>query len=75
MASLTKEEMEMGVALAKIEPNSSPWFWKKGKGFNQIIFLQIVKGAIERLDLPTRKELNDLKSEIEQLKEKLNKKE
>ena len=34
---------------------------------------KIVKGAIERLDLPSRKELNDLKSEIEQLKEKLNK--
>ena len=34
---------------------------------------KIVKGIIERLDLATRKELNELKSEIEQLKEKLNK--
>ena len=36
---------------------------------------KITKGAVERLDLPTRKELNELKSEIEQLKEKLNNKE
>ena len=34
---------------------------------------KIVKGIIERLDLATCKELNELKSEIEQLKEKLNK--
>jgi len=34
---------------------------------------KIVKGIIEKLDLATRKEINELKSEIEQLKEKLNK--
>ena len=34
---------------------------------------KIVKSVTEKLNLPTRKELNELKSEIEQLKEKLNK--
>lgn len=34
---------------------------------------KIVNGVMEKLNLPTRKELNELKSEIEQLKEKLNK--
>ncbi len=34
---------------------------------------KIVKGIMEKLNLPTRKELDELKSEIEQLKEKLNK--
>ncbi len=34
---------------------------------------KIVKGVAEKLNLPTRKELDELKSEIEQLKEKLNK--
>jgi len=34
---------------------------------------KIVKGVTERMSLPTRKELNEIKSEIEQLKEKLNK--
>jgi len=34
---------------------------------------KIVKGIIEKLDLATRKELNELKFEIEQLKDKLNK--
>jgi len=34
---------------------------------------KIVKSVTEKLSLPTRKELNELKSEIEQLKEKLNK--
>ncbi len=33
---------------------------------------KIVKGVMEKLNLPTRKELDELKSEIEQLKEKLN---
>ena len=35
---------------------------------------KIVKIAIEKLDIPTRKELNAIKSEIEKLKKKLNKK-
>ena len=34
---------------------------------------KIVKSVTEKLDLPTRKELNEIKSEIEQIKEKLNK--
>ncbi len=34
---------------------------------------KIVQSVTEKLNLPTRKELNELKSEIEQLKEKLNK--
>jgi len=34
---------------------------------------KIVKGVMEKLNLPTRKELDELKAEIEQLKEKLNK--
>jgi len=34
---------------------------------------KIVKSVTERMSLPTRKELNEIKSEIEQLKEKLNK--
>ncbi len=34
---------------------------------------KIVKNVTEKLNLPTRKELNEIKSEIEQLKEKLNK--
>ena len=34
---------------------------------------KIVKGVMEKLNLPTREELNEIKSEIEQLKEKLNK--
>ncbi len=34
---------------------------------------KIVKSVTEKLSLPTRKELNELKSEIEQLKEKLKK--
>ncbi len=34
---------------------------------------KIVKSVMEKLNLPTRKELDELKSEIEQLKEKLNK--
>jgi polyhydroxyalkanoate synthesis regulator phasin len=34
---------------------------------------KVIKGVAEKLNLPTRKELNELKSEIEQLKEKLNK--
>jgi len=34
---------------------------------------KIVQSITEKLNLPTRKELNELKSEIEQLKEKLNK--
>ena len=33
---------------------------------------KMVKSVTEKLDLPTRKELNEIKSEIEQLKEKLN---
>ncbi len=33
---------------------------------------KIVKGVAEKLNFPTRKEFNELKSEIEQLKEKLN---
>ena len=48
---------------------------KKGKKELEAQIEKIVKGATERLDFPTRKELNGLKSEIEQLKEKLNKKE
>ena len=34
---------------------------------------KIVKSVTEKLSLPTRKELDEIKSEIEQLKEKLNK--
>ena len=34
---------------------------------------KMVKSVTEKLDLPTRKELNEIKSEIEQIKEKLNK--
>jgi polyhydroxyalkanoate synthesis regulator phasin len=34
---------------------------------------KIVKSVTEKFDLPTRKELNEIKSEIEQIKEKLNK--
>ncbi|TWU38190.1 hypothetical protein S225a_02370 [Candidatus Brocadiaceae bacterium S225] len=34
---------------------------------------KIVKSVTEKLDFPTRKELNEIKSEIELLKEKLNK--
>ena len=34
---------------------------------------KIVKSVTEKLDLPSRKELNEIKSEIEQIKEKLNK--
>ncbi|MFQ5786791.1 MAG: phasin family protein [Thermodesulfobacteriota bacterium] len=34
---------------------------------------KIVKSVTEKLNLPTRKELNEIKTEIEQLKEKLNK--
>ncbi len=34
---------------------------------------KIVKSVTEKLNLPTRKELDEIKSEIEQLKEKLNK--
>ena len=34
---------------------------------------KIIQSVTEKLNLPTRKELNELKSEIEQLKEKLNK--
>ncbi len=34
---------------------------------------KIVKSVTEKLNLPTREELNEIKSEIEQLKEKLNK--
>lgn len=34
---------------------------------------KIVKSVTEKMNLPTRKELNEIKSEIEQLKEKLNK--
>ena len=34
---------------------------------------KIVKSVTEKLDLPTRMELNEIKSEIEQIKEKLNK--
>ena len=48
---------------------------KKSKKELEAQIEKIVKGATEKLDLPTRKELNGLKSEIEQLKEKLNKKE
>jgi Uncharacterized conserved protein len=33
---------------------------------------KIVKSVTEKLDFPTRKELNEIKSEIELLKEKLN---
>ena len=33
----------------------------------------IVKGVTEKLNIPTRKELNELKSEIKQLRKKLNK--
>lgn len=36
---------------------------------------KIVSGLAEKLDIPTRKELNDLKSEIEKLRRKLGKKE
>ena len=34
---------------------------------------KMVKSVTEKLDLPTRKELNEIKSEIEQIKEQLNK--
>ena len=34
----------------------------------------IAKGVAEKLNIPTRKELNELKSEIKQLRKKLNKK-
>ena len=34
-----------------------------------------VRNLIEKIDMPTRQELNNLKSEMEQLKEKLNKEE
>lgn len=34
---------------------------------------KIVKSVTEKMNLPTRKELNEIKSEIKQLKEKLNK--
>ena len=47
---------------------------KKGEaGVNEVegIIEKIVKGVMEKLNLPTRKELNELKSEIEELKEKL----
>lgn len=33
---------------------------------------KIVRGVMEKLNLPSRKELDELKSEIEQLKEKSN---
>lgn len=49
---------------------------KKGKsGMNEVEgqIEKIVKGITNKLDFPTRKEFNDLKSEIEKLKEKLNK--
>lgn len=48
---------------------------KKSKKELEIQIEKIVKGATEKLDLPTRKELNELKSEIKQLRKKLNKKE
>jgi len=48
---------------------------EKSRGELEAQIEKIVKGAVGRLDLPTRKELNELKSEIEQLKEKLNNKE
>ena len=49
---------------------------KKGEAsVNEVegIIEKIVKGVMEKLSLPTRKELNELKSEIEELKEKVNK--
>ncbi|MDR4497765.1 MAG: phasin family protein [Candidatus Scalindua sp.] len=49
---------------------------KKGEAsVNEVegIIEKIVKSVMEKLSLPTRKELNELKSEIEELKEKVNK--
>ncbi|MCK4325839.1 polyhydroxyalkanoate synthesis regulator [bacterium] len=49
---------------------------EKGEESKKEIETQIermVKSVTEKLDLPTRKELNELKSEIEQLKKKLGK--
>jgi polyhydroxyalkanoate synthesis regulator phasin len=51
---------------------------KKGEESKKEVGAQIekiVKGVIEKLDISTRKELDELRSKIEGLKEKLNKEE
>ena len=47
---------------------------EKGEESKKEITAQIedvVKGVLEKLDMPTRKELSELKSQIEELKQKL----
>ncbi len=39
----------------------------------EVMIEKIVKSVTEKLSLPTRKEFNELKSEIEELKERVNK--
>ncbi|MCP5002355.1 MAG: polyhydroxyalkanoate synthesis regulator [Planctomycetes bacterium] len=39
----------------------------------EVMIEKVVKSVTEKLSLPTRKEFNELKSEIEELKERVNK--
>ena len=47
---------------------------KEGKKEIEVQIEKMIKGVTKKLDLPTHKEVKELKTEIEQLKKKLNKK-